>query len=365
MTATLPRQLLSRADAEAFFEQQSERYGIGLPSVAARWMHAQLLNVTSFGGQALHPKRRELAITTCGVPVVYSHKCTQTGQPARFRILAEPGGTHLTVAEQVLVSRDLFERICDYVGWQRAREQVNAVLSVLLPSDEKDFSEWHGGLGFGLEIGNDCAELRLYCNVRHGSLVSRWQRFADAVGEFADDRAKPVFRELLDRALPLTIPAGLALAIGEGEVRGIRLYCGLVDATSESTIAAGPPRFAEFGTIVHRLVDSYRASLGELGEQDITLGFDFAIRDGLLWPCVARYKVDLRCEPTSQTSHPKLIAWAEHFLSFLSMDGSSLRRFDDELEIAFCGSTVQYVSVGLRDGAQEFSAYCIPGRHAH
>ncbi len=350
-----------RARADAFFTTWHARHGAYRSSSdVASWLHEQLLDAT-FEEAPSCPAQRRLAISTPGVPVVYSHKCTRRRESPRFRMLAEPGGTATTVAEQIVLSRDLLHRISCQLGWQRATGRIDAVLDLLLPSDPEAFAEWHGGLGFGLEVGDGGPELRLYCNVRQGDLTSRWQRFADAVGELADESAEPAFREILHLAAPRTFPVGLALAIGGGELRGIRLYCGLSDATSDSAIAAAPGSFAESASVIRRFVDSYRASLGDLGEHEITLGYDFAARNELLWPAVMRYKVDLWCEEASNLDRARLIAWAEDQIESFGMDRSGLRSFFTDLDGAFDGWTLQYLSLGCRNGSEELTAYCIPG----
>src|SRR5204862_6353352 len=125
----------------------------------------QLLDI-AFEEAPTRPARRRLAITTSGVPVVYSHKCSARPSSAAFRMLAEPGDSSRTIAEQILLSREFLHRVSDDLGWQRAIDRVDAVLDVLLPSDPAATADWHGGLGFGLEIDDEGPELRLYCNVR-------------------------------------------------------------------------------------------------------------------------------------------------------------------------------------------------------
>ncbi|MFL5605073.1 MAG: hypothetical protein ACJ8AD_01380, partial [Gemmatimonadaceae bacterium] len=187
MTTTLSGSLVERADAEAFFDAWRERYAAAPSDRDGVVLHDQLL-AAAFDTAGSPVPRRRLAMSNAGVPVVYSHKTTRRGGAPRFRLLAEPGGTGITVAEQILLSRDLLARMSRDLGWQRACDQVNAVLDQLIPTDADAVADWHGGLGFGLEIGERGPELRLYCNVRHGDLTSRWQRFADAVGVLAGAR---------------------------------------------------------------------------------------------------------------------------------------------------------------------------------
>jgi hypothetical protein len=40
-----------------------------------------------------------------------------------------------------------------------------------------------------------------------------------------------------------------------------------------------------------------------------------------------------------------------------------LRAFVGDLDAAFSRATLQYVSLGCRDGAHEMSVYCVPGPH--
>jgi hypothetical protein len=341
--------------AEFFSAWLARHCPLGPARDANLWLHDALL--TAACDVAAAPAVRPLAITTAGVPVVYSHKLSRTESP-KFRMLIEPGGTAVTVAEQVRLSRNLLHRVVDHFGWQRAGERVDAVLASLLPVDPVSFGDWHGGLGFGIEADVNGPELRLYCNARHGDLTSRWQRLIDAVAEFADERAEGLFAQLLDIAVPRTVPAGVAVALAGGDVRAIRLYAGLLEATSESVLAAAPAGFGRTADAIRRLVDSYCSCFGQLASQDITLAYDFAVREGTLLPSVARFKVDIWCEPANAS---RLLAWADGYIDFLGRVPSTLREYFAELDRAFPGSTFQYVSLGCRNDSPEFSTYLIPG----
>jgi hypothetical protein len=360
VTVRLAHPPIARAQAALFFAAWRARHGAGpAPNDLASWLHERLLDATLLDEPPVI--RRALAINTAGVPIVYSHKSMPGARPPRFRMLAEPGGTGITVAEQVSLARELVRNFCERAGWRQALRRAEAVIEVLLPTEPNGFDDWHGGLGFGLEVSEDGPDLRVYCNVRHGSFLTRWQRLADAVGEFADKRAQPAFRELLDRAAPLTSPAGLALAITDDKVHAIRLYCGLVEATADSAIAAAPGRFTAWAPAIRNFVDSHLTSVGGLEEQDITLAFDFAIRDWLLVPRVARYKVDVRCTRATALDAPAVAAWAADTVAALGLDPSPLAEFVSDVERAFGGCAIQYVSLGCFDGGPELAVYCIPG----
>jgi hypothetical protein len=353
--------LLERERAEAFFRSWQGRQQRGPSDDATRWLHDQLLDA-AYDMAPSQPARRRLAITTAGVPIVYSHKSSPDAAASPFRMLVEPGGAGVTVAEQVRLSRNLLHRVLDGLGWQDAGGQVDEVLDALLPVDQEAFDHWHGGLGFGMQADEHGPELRLYCNVRHGELVSRWQRLTDAVAAFADQRAEAPFRALLERAVPRTVPAGVGLAVAGGQVRAIRLYVGLLAATADSAVAAATESFGGSGGAIRLVVDSYRRWFGELGEQDITLAYDYAIRDGTLLPSVTRFKVDVWCEPANDSGRQRLLAWTQELAGSLGLAPSGLRAFFAELEGTFPGSTFQYVSLGCRSQAEELSVYLVPGR---
>jgi hypothetical protein len=348
---------VERRSADALFARWARRRGAN--SAAESWLH-QLLLGAAFDEAPQTVCRRRLAISSSGVPVVYSHKFTRRERPA-FRMLAEPGGTSITVAEQVLLSRALLDQVFDHCAWSEARAPVNAMLDVLLPADFEDFSTWHGGLGFGLDCGDGGPELRIYCNVRHGDLRIRWQRLVDAIGEIADQRAEPALREIVDLSSPRAVPAGLALAFDDRGVTGVRVYCGLSDATAGGAVAALPRAFASSASSIHGFVTQYCAAFGDLVSQDITLAFDFAVRDGLMHPRVARYKVDIYCEAVSRRERAGLIAWTENQLLARGLPRSDLQLFLVDLDDTFSGSTLQYLSLGCRKEEEEITVYCIPG----
>jgi hypothetical protein len=305
--------------------------------------------------------RRHLAITNIGSPLVYSHKSDHTTGPPPFRMLVEPGGEGRTVAEQVDFSSTLLCDVFSHFGWQRSVDQVEAVLRRLLPRNPDAFDDWRAGLGFGIEIAESDLEVRVYCNLWHGALQSRWRRLADAIAEFSHGRTDASVRAVLDRAMPRAYPVGVGLAVADGDVRGIRLYLGLVRADVGSAINAAPEGFADSWHAIRSLVETYRERFGALGRQDITLAYDFAIRGGILEPGPARFKVDLYCEPTSGSARMPLFEWAEGRVASAGMDAASLRAFVSDMDAAFSGATLQYVSLGCRHGVEEIAAYCIPG----
>ena len=348
---------IERRDANAFFV--ARRVLCDRISAADAWLHEQLLDA-AFDDTAQTVCRRRLAISAAGVPVVYSYKCSPR-DPANFRMLAEPGGTGITVAEQVQLSRTLIDRVIDHLAWENARVPANAILDVLLPSDPDFYAAWHGGIGFGLETSERRPELRVYVNVRHGDLLARWQRLVDAVGEIADERAEPALREIVDVASPRAVPAGLALAIDDRGVTGLRLYCGMTDASAAGATAALPGVLAAAAPRIAGFLTSYVESFGDLVSQDITIAYDFVVRDGLLHPTVARYKTDVYCELVSKQHGERLMAWVEGQLISRGLDPSCLYRFLNDVEAAFGGYALQYVSLGSRDRGDELTVYCIPG----
>jgi hypothetical protein len=353
--------LLERERAGAFFEEWlDERRPGDAAADAGRFVVEQLLEA-AYDDACPGPPRRRLAMSTAGVPVVYSHKCSAGTCDPPFRMLAEPGGAGLSVAEQVAVSRDLLGRVLDHLGWHGAVEPLDAILELLIPHDRDVLDGWHGGLGFGVDLGDAGPELRVYCNVRDGEITGRWQRLLDVIGEFADERAADAVLEILRLAAPRTVPAGLAVALGGGGIRAIRLYAGLLDATAESALAAAPARFEHVESSVSRLVDSYGSSFAELDSQALTLAYDFAVVDGLLQPRVARYKVDLFCEPSSSSGCTALLDWIDWLARSLGLAPAGLRGFARGLDRHFPGWTFQYLSLGCRDDGHELTAYCVPG----
>ena len=182
----------------------------------------------------------------------------------------------------------------------------------------------------------------------------------DVVCEFADERAADAVIEMLDIAVQRAVPAGVALAIGDGELQGIRLYAGLLDPSAAGAVAASPQRFAGAASAIRQLVDSYRSQFEELGEQGLTLAYDFAIDDGLLVPWMVRYKVDLFCEPSSGVGRAAHLDWIEPLARSLGVALPGLGRFVGSMDRHFPGWTFQYVSLGCRDEAHELSVYCVP-----
>ena len=348
---------IERSDADAFFDRRT-RDDDRIGAIDA-WLHEQLLDA-AFCDATQTVCRRRLAISAAGVPVVYSYKCTPRDRSS-FRMLAEPGGTGITVAEQVELSRALLDRAIKHFAWINACTPVNAMLDALLPSDPDSYAAWHGGIGFGFESSDRGPELRVYVNVRHGDLLARWQRIVDAIGEIADERTEPALREIVDIASPRAVPAGLAFAMDDRGVTGLRVYCGMSDASADGVTAALPRVLSAAAPSIAAFLRSYVDSCGELVSQDVTVAYDFAAHDGLLHPTVARYKVDVFCERVSGGDRDGLMAWLKAQVVSRDLPASGLYRFLNDVDEQFGGSALQYVSLGSRDRGEELSVYCIPG----
>jgi hypothetical protein len=307
--------------------------------------------------------RRRLAITNVGVPIVYSHKSTQDHERAPpFRMLVEPGGTGRTVTEQIGFASDVLRDVLGHLEWQPAGEHVEAVLGKLLPHHPGAFKDWRAGFGFGIEISDTDVELRIYCNLWHGALIGRWRRLIAALAEFSDGRRSGSARGVLLKAIPRAHPVGVGLAVSDGHVRGMRLYFGLAKADARSAIDAAPDGFTRSAPAIRALIETYGERFGHLERSDITLAYDFIVQGGKLELGPTRFKVDLYCEPASRAARLEVLKWIEERIRAEGLDPSSLQRFVSELDAAFSGTIIQYVSLGCTHRAEDIAVYCIPGR---
>src|SRR5688572_19366562 len=69
---------------------------------------------------------RAASICMDGTPVVFSVKLTHEQEAPAFRVLVEPGGTGITVPQQVSCSLKAADELLQIMGWQQAAEQVNS-----------------------------------------------------------------------------------------------------------------------------------------------------------------------------------------------------------------------------------------------
>lgn len=301
---------------------------------------------------------RAASICIDGTPVVFSVKLTREQEAPAFRVLMEPGGTGITVPQQINCSLRAADELLQIMGWQEAAEQVNAIIRHVFPANSEELQNWWGGIWLGASIAETHTELRIYLNLRHGNAFHRWQRVADVLTEFSDESIIPVLEKLIGQTSPHAIPVGLGIVINK-TVRGIRLYAGMNEPNENSILNCISGDASMVKEDLHWFCKTIHDQFGEFTRQSITLGYDFHLdKTGILKPLITRTKIDMACQR---------FAKSEGFTRFLhqtvqqfKFDNSQLPGFLADLDHCFSGSDVEYISLGVDNGIDHLTVYAKP-----
>lgn len=319
------------------------------------------------GASAEARPRRKSSVCADGTPLLFSWKARTDGGgssvPARgFRLHAEPGALSLSVSEQVDLSLWTLSQLFARLGWRHAPTAVNNLVGRLLPHDPLEVDRWWGGLGLGCAAESDAIELRLYVNVREGDRRACWSRMGLAL---ADMWGLPAATRMIERLVGqlegVALPVGIAAAIRDDALVGLRFYFSLNEPGREAILDAG-----QFSSAGARRIADFCAAYPECRPYSygcVTLAFDFG---PIPTPAPVRVKADFDCTPAAglPCSDPAYMRdWLIGRHADDALDAQGLLALMDAVETDFGGCVVDYVSVG--DAAtRELTTYILPAGFA-
>lgn len=308
--------------------------------------------------------RRRASLTHDGTPVVYSCELRSDWNSRPFRLLAEPGGTAITVSEQIDWSLYVLDVLLGELGWRGAAYDLNAIISQVFPRDPAVVNNWWGGIWLGLAAGPNNQELRIYTNLRYGQSHARWQRVANVLALFGDERIELPLQRLIERATPHATPVGLGLVICKGRVSVLRLYLGVHQPEPVVLHDLLPECFAGARSVVDDIYNVFLKLDGAFTDQGVTVGYDFR-RDtnGVLIPEITRVKVDVSCQFLTAGGKAAVLPLVIHLANGWALPGQLLYRFAEDLTACFGGFDPEYISVGLTTRPIGLTVYAKPHGH--
>jgi hypothetical protein len=305
-----------------------------------------------------------------GTSLVYSHRLCPaeaaggTRGNEAFRILVEPGGVGISVAQQVDFSLATADSIVQCLGWQSATPDLNGIIARVFPRNAADLEDWWGGIWLGMESAGQTFQFRLYLNLRHGTAQGRWQRIADVLGFLGGDDLEGPLKALVAQTVPLAIPVGLGVVVQEGRVSALRLYAGLHRpnrATLIRMLGCEGELDGDASRLAAGVCGAFEDVLGGFRNQSVTAGYDFIVGGGaVIEPRVARAKLDISCQSCPQQRRPQLRAELRRTAVALRQDPDSLDEFFADLSECFGGAAVEYVSFFLAGDDRGLTVYAKP-----
>jgi hypothetical protein len=327
-------------------------------------LHDTLCQAT-FAVPAVDVQRRRASMCHDGTPILYSLELTRSSECPAFRMLVEPGGVGLTVAEQINHSLRVADILLHRFGWQSAVDDLNSIAAFVFPKDSATVNQWWGGIWLGADMESRRNELRLYLNLRYGEAQVRWQRVADVLAWFGDESLVVPFDALHRHAAPQAIPVGMGIVVAEGRIRGLRLYAGLHEPGISSILSARPDQFSGADDDIRLLCDTFTARFGAFVRQSVTLGYDFSLDEaGQLQPNVARTKIDVSCQHIPPAARPALVPMLEDLSTHWELDATLVEGFLQDLDSCFGGRDIEYFSVGFRARLDHATIYAKPHGYA-
>lgn len=325
-----------------------------------------LIDAAFFGERGV--ERRRPVIAADGTPILLSIQENGRGQARPFRLLAEPGLPSLSVSEQIDFTLHTLNSVLGDLQWQSAGESVNAVVRTLFPSKADAVDSWWGGMGLGCALDLHGLELRLYCNVRENTVESRWRRVGAVLALFGSLAViGDQLGVLMERVSQHAIPAGIALCIRDGYVRGLRLYVSLPNPDAQTICELGALDTDGRGGVVD-VCNAY-SEVRAFSYGCVTAALDFAISHDQtridLNPL--RFKADFDCTPDPLrrcADRGAMTDWLARRHSACGLPDTGVRAFLDLLTRIFRGWNADYVSFGWRRGANEITTYVLPAGYA-
>lgn len=306
-----------------------------------------------------------------GTPIVYSQylppleRDWDDQERMSFRILVEPGGVGITVAEQVDVALSSADRVIQCLNWRHAIDDLNGVVARVFPRDASVLRHWWGGIWLGLAASPKHLQFRLYMNLRYGSAQARWQRFADVLGFLGDESLGEPLQRLVSMVSPLAIPVGIGVVLSNNRVAGLRLYTGVHDPKYETLRSLLPDIDGLNGQLVASLYEDFRALAGEFKPQSVTVGYDFHLDSrGIIKPQIARSKLDISCQFLPQEREPALLAMVSCLAKKWRLNTDLLELFVSDLSESFGGYRIEYVSFSLTGETPGITIYAKPDGYA-
>lgn len=309
---------------------------------------------------------RKHSISIYGAPVVFSLKYDRKREEGQngLRLLAEPGGTKVTIPQQINCCLEMLNQAAGDLSWNIA-EDVNRIVSIIYPENGAETMNWLGGMWMGLDTCEKEPMLKLYMNLRHQTLRSRWQKIADVVVRYSEAAMEQTIRCIISGTQRYGNPIGIGVGIGKNGIMGLRIYLSF-QRPEQDVWNQIYERFApKSQAAVMRMIQSWQECFCNLPQSVMT--FDFLIgKDRILLPEPVRLKTELSgCNLAGQEQ----VLFERFVGEQLLRLGFSERKWKEDLcgmKERFGSIFYQYASYGTSASytggriKEHFTVYCEP-----
>jgi hypothetical protein len=330
--------------------------GVGLASM----IYSSLVDsVTDIPNEEV--RKRELSMFLDGTMVGYSLQVNleALSQESSFRVLVEPGGCWVTLPEQINFTLLCINALFSKLKWGGASDDINRIMRLIFPRDPKLLNDWWGGIWLGGDFKESSCDLKIYLNLRNGSLESRWQKIADAFSPYAKGSMKSLFLEVSERSIRLGgIPVGLGLVIIGGVLMGFRIYISL-EKPEIDTIISMIPKNIKATPEFRKNLTGLENILGNFDNHSVTVSYDFVLKNKVLSSQIYRFKSDVCFNKFIDNKQSLFNKWLQEHLDDFSNE--KFNSFFSGLNSYFGGFDIDYLSLGLKNNNEsQLTCYTKP-----
>jgi len=338
-----------------FFETMASSYSLNDTQLSV-W---DFLTSAIFKNENCLPKR-EPSLFFDGTP--FGTSLCLTEEAFSMRSLMELGVCDKLLSEQIDGSLSALSSLYKILDWSQSAGTVNWFSHSIFPQNPQELENWWGGMWIGTAMGADGKiELRIYFNLRNGSLSERWAKIHHTLEPFASNASYLLSDEFWDASVESTaVPVGLGVVFSNDSLKGIRLYQGLEKSHSAKVselfekTAKGLAADREIVEPLKKLEELYCFAV----PQSFTVSHDFRIVKGLLSDKASRIKCDVSCSQFVTAGADGFENW---LLSTLDDTGQqSLKDFASLLQKSFGGASLDYFSLGAQVDGSHRTVYVRP-----
>lgn len=325
-----------------------------------QYAHEQLINAAFIHIDSGLESVRRPSISNDGTPINYSLKLDRGNTRPAYRMIVEPGGTHLTIPEQIEYSLQLTKTILEQLDWHDQYSPVESMARIILPADQQTQLKLVGGIWLGLSVKGEDLDFRMYINLRYGNTEERWKRIDQLLRRFGAESAES-FMRIKQQTEEHAMPIGFCLSIVNGKIRGVRLYITYSNPTLLSLNQGFLSEFRASEPYLKQFASSFVKSFGPFSPQSVTMGYDFRYRDnwGIL-PTPVRFKLEISCMSIPGEDESLIVKWAEQQLNHRNISVQDFRIFRQNLLTHFEGSYFHYITLGVDPKSEHLTFYTQP-----
>ena len=197
----------------------------------------------------------------------------------------------------------------------------------------------------GFDSEDKIPMLKLYMNLRHQSLVERWQKIADIIVCYSTKEMEETIRFLIEATQKQGVPIGIGVGVGKEGIKGLRIYISFQKPELSSIHTVYQMFAKDSEQKIRTMIKEYEQWFSKSPQTVLTL--DFLIGNHKkLHPIPVRLKTELSlCELTKE-EQAKIESYIKEQMKNLGYESEHWKREQMEIRQFFPHIFYQYFSYG-------------------